>query len=45
MRERHAAGRDRDHWRRIHDEMAGIAPTPADLALRAYVAAYGCCPG
>jgi hypothetical protein len=41
------AGRNREHWRRIHDlgRYAGpvVQTSPEDLALRAYVARRKCC--
>jgi hypothetical protein len=43
--ERYLAGRNREHWRRIHDRKAVPVDSPDDLALRAYVAKRGgCCP-
>lgn len=46
MVERYAAGRDREHWRRIHDRAdAPPPPTPEDIALRALIVRTGpCCP-
>jgi hypothetical protein len=47
MWERYAAGRDVEHWRKIHDRLNDpdqtVQPAPEpDAALRAYIAAHGC---
>lgn len=47
----YAAGRNRGHWRRIHDREGGAGyppasgPTREDVALRTYLARHGCCGG
>lgn len=48
MVSRFLAGKDREHWRRIHDRVGGTVPpvhetSPEDAALQAYVARHGCC--
>lgn len=35
MLEQWAAGRRRDHWKRVHDQLSGIAQTPAYPSLAA----------